>query len=363
MTPAVQVVEIASGAADVSLAACDGVHVRRGAFIVTRPLHDWLTQRTKGREHWHAPRSLRRLEDVRSVVLLRSPESCEVVLSDRARGLLPLAWRRRARVGLRVWRMDADRFCVAGRVAACIAPRDHRVLPVPFSGRPPLRLYHHGRLEMFVGWRSPRARSVTVGDAVRLHLEGPGDEARFRFRASRAGSLIVERTPGHMPNVDMLIGADEKTLEPRGMMSVSAGGEVLVVFRHSGPEPIELDVGFLFTPDPTLTCVASMTPMGDGLVRAAVTIRNAGGAPVSMTRPSAGTVEWFAGDTLVAAARPASLPDAVLLAPGRMVGYEAIFSLPGNRWPTMARVDAGPDTGVLHCPLKTGTEVQVQGTR
>jgi len=249
MIPAALVVEVAAGSANAPLAFCSNVRVRRGELQIGKNLAQWLEQRGSTRAGWHARTSLRRLEDVRLLVLFRTPERCEMLLSNRKQGMLPSAWRSQGKLPFHSWRLLGETIYLKGRSEFALGDHTYKRLSAPGSNGLPLRLYHHGRLEMILGLHAPKVRVVGMDDAVSIHLEGSGDEARFIFHAQRAGSLILERTPGDLPDVDMLIGRNELDLQPRGMMHVAAGEGALVAFRYRGAEPLDLDVGFLFTPD------------------------------------------------------------------------------------------------------------------
>jgi hypothetical protein len=245
MMPAAMVVEIVTGNTELPLASCPELRIHRGEFQISKGIARWLEQRDSERANWHARSDFRRLEDLSLAMFLRTPDNCEVMLSDRNGEWLPSSWR--VRLPFRTWRIVGDTIRLRGRTTTELEPSDYKVLPE--RKKPSLRLYHHGRLGIFLGLHARKVRAVGVDDTVSVHLEGPGDEARFLFHARRAGSLILERTPGNMPNLDMLIGKDEQDLRPRGMMHVAAGERALVTFGYRGAEPIDLDVGFLFTPD------------------------------------------------------------------------------------------------------------------
>ena len=347
MTPAAVVVEIATGAADEALAPCRDLRLRRGEIQIAEEAARWLESRKGKRAGWHAPRRLRRLEDVRFVLLLRSPGACEIALGDGTKGEIPFPWN--GSLPFRTWRVNADGIHFFGPLETSLAAGRLETLPVPFTSGPPLRLYHHGRLEIYRGLSVLRARPVGPDDAVSIHLEGPGDEARFLFRADGNGTLIVERTPGNMPNLGMLIGSGERDLQPRGMMEVKAGKAAWIDFRYVGAEPLDLDVGFLFTRDAAVTCKLEIASAGPGQYRAAVILHNRNDAPVSIHRPSAGTVDWYAGDRVIAAARLARMPERMLVEAGRSVRYETVLFPPDGLQPTRAKVHTGMGTGELLC--------------
>jgi len=347
-TPAAVVVELAAAGPSATLAPCADVAIRAGAVDVAERAARRLQTPGKTGEHLYATSGLHRLEDVSTILLLRSPEGCRLVFG-RDRGRIPSPWAMRLAGGaITRWRTDTDGgIHLGGKRDVTLAP-GHGVNLSGSAGHT-MRLYHHGRLEIYLGLRAPKARKVGVDDSASFHLEGPGDEARFVFRARRAGSLILERTPGNMPNLDMLIGRDERDLRPRGMMHVAAGERVLVAFRYRGLEPHDLAAGFLFTPDSTLACDMEAVQISMHAWRVRLWLRNEGDAPVMTLRPAAGTVDWYAGDRLVAAARPARLPEPITLAPSASLSYETILSADILRGPDSARVNLGAGQGALLC--------------
>ncbi len=345
MTPAAMVAEIAIGAADEPLAPCENLRVRQGEIQIGEKIARWIETRKGKHPPWHAPPPLRQLEDMHFLLLLRSPETCEALLDSKAEGRIPDSWQNH--LPFRAWRIEAETIRLFGTVETSIAARRRKVVPLSVSDKPPLRIYHHGRLEVHRGMPTLLTHKMEADESAHIHLEGPGDEVRFVFQATQAGSLIVERTPGNMPNLDARIGTGERDPQPRGMMNLQPGKKALIVFRYTGAEPLELDVGFLFTPDP-LACEMTLTSTEQGY-RATVTIRNVHGAPTSIFKPSSGTVEWYADDKLIAAARSARLPERLVLAPGTSVVYQVHLQPPSGETPTQARIQLDNPTASIWC--------------
>ncbi len=347
MTPAAPVVEMAVGKVDQPLAGCVGMQVRRGAVHVSKARARWLAHRGKASKEWHAPRGLKRLEEVRLFLLLRSPERCEIFLSDRSEGRIPESWQRE--LPFRTWALKEGALRLRGRMAVSLGGKEYREVTVPQSDVPSVRLYHHGLLEIHWGLRAPRIQEAHIEDVFSFHLEGPGDEKRFLFRSPQAGLLIVERTPGNMPNLDLLMGDDEGSLKPGGSIPVAAGRPVWVVFRYRSARPVDLDAGFLFTPDLGVTCEMDARKISMHAWRAGLTLHNGGSQPAMLWRPSPETVEWYAGGKLIAAARPGRPPTTTMLGPESTLRYEVVLSADIPSGPDSARVDLGGDLGVVVC--------------
>jgi len=354
MIPAALVVEVAAGSANAPLALCSNVRVRRGELQIGKNLAHWLEQRGSTRARWYARTGLRRLEDVRLLVLFRTPERCEMLLSDRKQGMLPSAWRSQGKLPFHSWRLLGETIYLKGRSEFALGEHTYKRLFAPGSNGLPLRLYHHGRLEIILGLHAPKVRAVGMDDAVSVHLEGPGDEAHFVFHAWRSGSLIIERTPGNMPDVNLFLGKNEQDMRPRGMIDLRTDESSLIVFRHSGAKPLDLDAGFLFTPDLALTCDMDAVQISMHAWSMTLRVRNAGDEPIMLSRPSAGTVDWYAGGKLIAAARPGSLPPVVALGSQSSLRYESILSADIPKVPDSARVNLGARHGALFCvPMRS----------
>lgn len=349
-TPAAAVAEIALGPADVTLAACQSLRVERGEVEIAKNAADQLKKRNGVIEHWHAAQGLRRLEEARLILLLRTPKRCEVLISGAKHGVIPDGWRYRYGMPFRAWHIRDEELLFEGRVSIDLTTRAYKVVSVPGSYSPPLRMYHHGRLEICTGCGMPKAEEVGPGDSVSFHLEGSGDARRFLFRAPVAGDLIVERTYGNMPNVDMLMGADEGHLRSRGIQHLKANESIMVAFRYHGISPRELDVGFLFTPESPLTCLLEVTQTDTHAWHVRLELHNRGREPVLVFRPSASTVQWLAKGKLIAAAYPKRMPETQFIPPEAYVRYEAVLTGDVEDRPDEARVRISVTAGgVLQC--------------
>lgn len=349
-TPAAIVAEIARGQADATLADCQGIRLGQGEVEIGKDVVEWLHDRKGDFEHWHAPKGLRRLEDMRLILLLRMPERCEVMISGENVGVMPAKWQHLNQLPFRTWRIRGDGLALEGRVSTDLARQEYKVVPVPGSHAPPLRMYHHGRVQIYLRHGVTKAKGVGPNDTVSFRLEGPGDVKRFVFRAPVAGDLVVERTPGNMPNLDMLIGVDEEHLHPRGMVHLEAGQDVLAVFRYRGISPRNLDIGFLFIPEPQLKCRFEVTQLDSRTWRVRLVLHNRGREPVMVFRPSVGTVEWLAEGRLIAASNPMRIPETEFISPGASIKYEAVLTGDVVNGPDEARVRiSNMGDGVLHC--------------
>jgi len=301
----------------------------------------------KGERVYAAP-GLHGLEDVSTILLLRTLHACRLVFG-RNRGRIPPLWAKRFTDGaVRRWQVHADgSIHLAGKRDISLAP-GIGTNPAAHAGST-LRAFNYGRLELFHNLPHSATTPAAVDGAATIHFAGPGDIARFRFPPSQAGSLIIERIPGNMPWLSIRIGLSENTLESRGMIDIPAGGQALVELGYNGFGPARMDVGFLFTPDIPVQCRVNIEHEKDGMIRAHLELTNISGEAVSIPQPSAGTVDWLADSEIVAAARLGRKPSIMILAAGERLDYEVQLNVPDEQAPTAARVELGERYGAILC--------------
>lgn len=348
MTPAVRVVELAMPGPGGALAPCGGLRLSRGEVWLEEPVHDAIQGHGQLPSGWQLQSLSGASESLHLLLLWRDAQRCEVLASDRVQGRLPADWLAGVPLPWSGWRLAGDRFVLQGKRTLVLGGRQgwNGVLP---TGRP-LRLYDHGWMELYAGRApDPPASPVGVDDAVTLRLEGPGDGARFRFRAPVAGALIVERTPGPLPGLELRMGRDWASLSPRGMLDLPAGGEALIEVRWQGMGPRDLDLGFLFTPDPPLRCRARLTRLAGGSWRASLILQNTSQRGLWLAAPGAGTVTWLAGGEPVAAAQPGRPPERIALSPGETIRHEQRLDLPQGTVPDGAEIWLGRALGSVRC--------------
>ncbi len=342
-TPAALVVEIGANGAESAFAACEGVWVRRHAVALAPSLVHWLARRGDSARDWYAANRPLRAEEVNLLLLIRTPERCGILLADRGRGELPTDWR----LPFWRWRLEGSTIRFEGRVASILSPRTRK--EIRGEDETPWRLYHHGRLELLLDKPRVKPRRVGPGGVVSLHLEGPGDEERFLFRAAKSGSLLLERTPGDLPDLEMLMGPTVSALRSARLVRLEANEPLWVVFRYQGMDPLDLDVGFLFVEEPALTCRLHFSERGPDGWTATLWIVNGTGEPVVFQRPSVGTVMWYAGKKLVAAGRPGRPAAVTELQPGASLRYSIQLDPGAHSRPDSAEVDLGPPFGTVRC--------------
>ena len=355
MTPAVRVVELAMPGPEGELALCVGLRLSRGEAWLAHPVTEAIRNRGQAPAGWRLQAETGTLESLRLLLLWRDARRCEILASDRTEGRFPEGWLDRASLPWSRWQLATSRFVLQGRQPLVLDGRQgwHGVLPTGQA----LRLYDHGWLELYAGRaQAPPASPVGVDDAVTLRLEGPGDLARFRFRAPVAGTLIVERTPGTLPGLALRIGRDADALALRGSLDLPAGGEGLIEVRWQGSGPLQLDLGFLFVPDSPLRCRMRVEQLSDGRWQARLVLHNASRQVQWLAAPSAGTVTWLAGGAPVGVARPGRQPERIALAPGEAIRHEQLLQLPPNVIPDGAEVNAGRAGDILICRVEPGSE-------
>ncbi len=342
-TPAALVVEIGANGAESAFTACEGVWVRRHAVALAPSLVHWLARQDDSAGDWYAANRPLRAEEVKLVLLMRTPERCGILLADRGRGELPTDWR----LPFRRWRLEGSTIRFEGRVASILSPRVRK--EIRGEDETSWRLYHHGRLELLLDKPRVKPRRVRPGGVVSLHLEGPGDEERFLFRAAKSGSLLLERTSGDLPDLEMLMGPTVSALRSARLVRLEANEPLWVVFRYQGMDPLDLDVGFLFVEEPALTCRLHLSERGPDGWTATLWIVNGTGEPVVLQRPSVGTVAWYVGPKLVASGRPGRLPGTVFLPPGTSLRYIVELDLGNEIRPNRAEIELGEPFGKAIC--------------
>jgi len=351
-TPAVEILQVAIGEEERPLAPCAGIRLLEKSVLVknVEALNFVGKEWYKGAEE----RALmERLEEAVSVVLVRSERTCVPLVSVDKQGRFPAFELREWNFPFQFWKSQGDVICLVGGKEVCLNPGEYRVWPVSYGNVHSIRLYHHGRKEISVGEFSPPSRKVGPDAVVQVHLEGPGDEKVFIFSARQPGWLLLERTPGHFPDVWMLIDDGSGGLQPAGLARVLGTEPVPVVFRSNADRPIDLDVAFLFTPEPLFTCMAEVSPVGGGkLLHLRLVVKNEGERAVVIQRPSIGTVEWYMEGSLVAAARPGRLPEWVTLNGGEVLEHHSTLSPERGGVPDSARIELGAPFGVIHCNVK-----------
>ena len=317
---------------------------------------DLLTAEPReGRAAVSAEPGLEHLEDTGFIVMLRRPRGCRLYLSRRK--MATLAGRRDLPPGLTgiTWRIDGDdRLQVDhGKDHRRLAPGEGWCLQP--AAEPlqacPLRLHYYGRRPLYQGGPRPPVTAIDIGASVSVPFAGPGDKAFYRLTPSQAGMLVIEYHSKAGPgSLDIAIRGPDERLLGTGGAAIPGPGDVDVALGYRGSGPAPVDVGFLFTPDTPLACKLSLVRLREdpGVIIAHLRLENRGSEPVSVTRPGPGTVRWYVGETLVAAARPGRLPEDRLLAPGAALTYDVGLALPEGFGLFSAEVSTGA-AGTLVC--------------
>lgn len=346
--PSAVVVEMAYGNPEVALTLCPEIVIQSGSIhISSQPFA------TGKDEPFYASPGIQRLEDASVILILRTPETCRVIIGHDA-GKIPSSWIKSLSDGLLdQWQTYPDgRVSFSGKDRITLAP--HTAEKLKNRTNFPLRIYNYGRLEVYRHLPKPAAKPIALNSATTLYFAGPGDVKHFLIHSDRAGSLFIERTPGNMPWLTMLLGLSEKDLTPRGMMDMPRDSQALAEFCYHGFGPAQIDVAFLFSPDIPIQCQIEITQENEGMVRAHLVLTNLTGKPVLIQKPEVGTVTWLLGDEIIAA-QPGKKPSPIVLAKER-VDYEVSLDLPPGKVPTSAEVDLGEPYGIIACPMKGGQD-------
>ena len=348
--PAAFVVELAL-ADGIPPPACRGVAFHDRALFIALGISQRLAE--GGNAHLRPEIGLHALEDAGFIVMLRWPQGCRLYLARRTMPAVPAQKDLPEPVAATAWRVgDDDTLQVdhAGRHRT-LAPGEGWCLLTAAEEMEAcrLRLHYYGRLPLYQAEPPVRETAVEAGAAICPRFAGPGDGMRYRLALPQAGMLVVEyRSDAGPGSLDIAIRGADGALLGSGGAFIPGPMTVSVTLDYRGSGAAAADVGLLFTPDRPLACLLTLETKDDQTVAARLRLENRGEAPLRVTVPGPGSVRWYVGPTLVAAARPGRLPEERLLDPGAALIYDLSLALPDAQGALWAEVATGA-AGTLAC--------------
>lgn len=345
-TPTAVVAEIAYPGESGELAPCRGITVKNASLHISEQLKKNFFNSQEKKPQGYIPEGILRLEDVSTLILLRTPQACRLIFGKNS-GEIPSSWAKHfGKDLLRKWQTHSDgSIDFIGKDKITISPHTGKKLSLKKNHS--WEIYNYGLHQLYQKLPSPAIREVPINSSLRLHFAGPGEVMRFLLRPAQAGSLLIERTPGNMPFLTMKMGLNEESLKSQGMINIPQGKRVLVEFRYDGSGPQDVDVGFLFTPDVPLNCRMEIKNSKEKMVKVEITLINPGEDPVIINKPQAGTITWVRDKQHIMGAHPGRPPSKITLGPGEEVNYVSFFSQ--EDIPEEARINLGEEYGVIAC--------------